>query len=226
MSLGTESAIAIDSEGLLWGWGHNDQQRLGLADVVETGIRRPMMLYSLNQLGMKAKKASCGLLHSLILFEDKQGKELLYSVGIKFGSEYAHLGVEEDMAEDQEQPFREVKTFSDRNIVDFMAHDKASLVIIGGGATDADDLYAHKLPDGKKAKGLLHLYKQNGVWKFVTEEDYEQRKAELPDLCFAIKCPIENLTSLDWPDLEAIGKEIFEEAGPADAAAVQQEGVN
>jgi len=50
MSLGTESAIAIDSEGMLWGWGHNDQQRLGLTDVVETGIHRPMKLYSLNQL--------------------------------------------------------------------------------------------------------------------------------------------------------------------------------
>lgn len=127
------------------------------------------------------------------------------------------------MAEDQEHPFREVATFNDRNVVDFVAHDQASLVIIGGGATDAENLYAHTLPEGKKAKGLLHLYKQNGEWKYVTEEDYEEKKAELPDLCFAIKCPIENLTSLDWPDLEAIGKEIFDAAGTADAAA-QPEG--
>lgn len=118
-----------------------------------------MKIYSLNSLGMKAKRASCGSVHSLVLFEGTDGKEILYSIGIKMGSEYAHLGVEENKAEDEEQPYREVKTFSDRHIVDFMAHDQASMVVIGGGASASESLYAHELPGEKKSRGLLHFYK-------------------------------------------------------------------
>jgi hypothetical protein len=32
----------------------------------------------------------------------------------------------------------------------------------------------------------------------------------LPDLCFAIKCPIEDLETLNWPDLDALAAEIFD----------------
>lgn len=109
---------------------------------------KPFGLYPLNNLGMKAKKVSCGLAHSLVLFEDKKGKLLLYSVGNKLGAEYTHLGAAEDQCQDADKPFREIKTFSGRELVDFLAHDSASVVILAGGATAVDDLYAHTLPNG------------------------------------------------------------------------------
>jgi len=42
---------------------------------------------------MKALKASVGMYHSLILFEDKNGKELLYSAGVESQDLFAQLGV-------------------------------------------------------------------------------------------------------------------------------------
>jgi hypothetical protein len=211
LSVGHESAIAIDTKGKLWGWGYNVEHCLGLTDVVDGGILKPFGLYPLNNLGLRARRVSCGKAHSLILFEGSKGKQTLYSVGLAVNSDYVHLGVtEEEEAQVAEVPFREIKTFSDRKLVDFLAHDLASLVILEGGETVTDNLYAHSLPDGRQAKGLLHLYKEKGAWKFLTESEYESKKGELPDLCFAIKCPIEDVENLPWPDLDALAKEVID----------------
>ena len=51
-------------------------------------------------------------------------------------------------------------------------------------------------PQNSNAAGLLHFYqeehpermidgKKAKVWKFLTEEQYEEKKDELPDVCFA-----------------------------------------
>ena len=48
------------------------------------------------------------------------------------------------------------------------------------------------VPDQRDMTGLTHLYRENGAWKFITEDEYESRKDELPDLCFAIRYPFEN----------------------------------
>jgi hypothetical protein len=157
--------------------------------------------------------------HSLVLFEDKKGKLTLYSVGNKLGSEYAHLGTTEDQCQDPEKPVREIKTFSGRKLVDFLAHDSASVVILAGGATAVDNLYAHTLPNGKQVHGLLHFFKQGGEWHFIPQDEYEAKKSELPDLSFAIKCPVEDLQSLEWPDLDALAKEVFDDVAKGDSGA-------
>lgn len=54
------------------------------------GIFKPTELNTINALNMKAKKISSSERHSLVLFEDKSGKEFLYSLGI---SNYKYLGV-------------------------------------------------------------------------------------------------------------------------------------
>jgi hypothetical protein len=200
----------------VWGWGHNEHHRLGLSDVSASGIPKPFQLYPLNNLGLKAKTVSCGSVHSLVMFEDKKGKKTLYSVGNKLGSEYAHLGATEDQSQDPEKPLREIKTFSDRMLVDFVAHD-SSVVILAGGATAVDNLYAHTLPNGKQVHGLLHFFKRGGEWHFIPQDEYEARKSELPDLSFAIKCPVEDFTSLEWPDLDALAKEVFDDAAKGDS---------
>jgi hypothetical protein len=155
----------------------------------------------------------------MVLFEDKRGKEILYSVGNKVGSEYAHLGAADDQCQDAEKPLREIKTFSGRGLVDFLAHDSASIVVLAGGATAVDNLYSHTLPAGKQVQGLVHFYKKEGEWQFVSEDEYEAKKSELPDLCLVIKCPIEDLPSREWPDLDALAQEIFEIDGKAESGA-------
>lgn len=52
-----------------------------------------MELKAINELNMKAKKIATCWNHSLVLFEDADGKEVLYSLGI---NNYKYLGVPED----------------------------------------------------------------------------------------------------------------------------------
>jgi len=222
ISFSNESAMAIDTDGQLWGWGYNEHRRLGLEDVAENGIQKPFALYPLNGLGLKAKKVSCGTFHTLVLFEEKSGKQTLYSVGAKVGSDFAHLGVSEDKVGEEDTPFREIPSFSDREVADFAAHDSSSLVIVTGSGSPANDLYNHVLPDGSKSKGLLHFYKKGDKWEFLPSEQYEAKKADLPDICFAIKCPIADIASKDWPDLEALAQDILDDQ--ISSGEVQHEG--
>ena len=76
-------------------------------------------------------------------------------------------------------------------IVDFSAGQHFNMVIIEGSKTLTDGLYQHILPNGKQATGLLHVYYQNGRWKYIAQEDYELTDGrDLPDICIAFKCPI------------------------------------
>jgi hypothetical protein len=221
MCIGKDHIMAIDNKGRIWGWGSNENHKLSLADT-GTITHKPFPLYTLNNLELKALRISCGSNHSLIQFEDKRGKSVLYSVGNKYDSNYCHLGVEETSTTEADKPFREIKTFSNRAIVDFHAQNHDSLVIMSGGSDASENLYSHNLPDGKKAKGILHFYKKDGAWVFVTEDEFEQRKSELPDLCFAIKSPIEDIETKEWPDLDALTKEVFESSINSSAEVVHE----
>jgi len=52
--------MALDKDGKLWGWGMNDNHMLGLSNIDDTGIQKPLLLYTLNDLKMKALKISVG----------------------------------------------------------------------------------------------------------------------------------------------------------------------
>jgi hypothetical protein len=62
------------------------------------------------------------------------------------------------------------------------------------------------LPNGQIVKGVLHFYfDSDGKLQTLSEADYETSKDKLPELCFAIKCPIEKLNERDlFPDLKAL----------------------
>lgn len=185
--------LAVDERGKLWGWGKNENYQLGIPDNTHSeGMFKPTELGAINALGMKAKKIATCWNHSLVLFDDANGKEVLYSLGVN-NSKF--LGVPDDQLGDAEsqkkKPFREVTTFADTKILDFSCSEKASLVIIEGEAgKPAELLHKHSLPNGVDCQGLLHLYKKDGKWIYVPWSEYEAKKSELPDLCFAIKCPI------------------------------------
>jgi len=142
---------------------------------------------------MKAVSISCGNNHSLVLFETDKQQQVLYSVGNKIGSEFAHLGPSEELCENEDLPFREISVFNDRKLDDFLAHWNASITIMNGSKQATENLYVHKLPENKVSKGLLHFFKKGDKWTFIPQEEYEARKSELPALSFAIKCPIEDI---------------------------------
>ena len=57
------------------------------------------------------------------------------------------------------------------------------------------------IPNKPAANGLIHFYKKGADWNFMTEEDYTQKKAELPPLSFATRHRIDAFNDKPWPDL-------------------------
>jgi hypothetical protein len=47
---------------------------------------------------------------------------------------------------------------------------------------------------------------------FVPEKEYESKRDTLPDICFAIRCPIDKLETKEWPNLDEVAKLLDSEA--------------
>lgn len=102
-------AIAIDTRGKLWGWGRNYSWNLGFLEENRSGLYSPKLIEPLNELNMKVKKIDISNSHSLILFEDDNGKDHLYSIGAN-DPRYLGLTQEEyvDANTQKERPYREL----------------------------------------------------------------------------------------------------------------------
>ena len=46
------------------------------------------------------------------------------------------------------------------------------------------------IPGKPNERGLIHFYKQDNKWNFLTQDEYEKKKATLPLLSFACRHPI------------------------------------
>lgn len=73
------------------------------------------------------------------------------------------------------------------------------------------------VPEKPDAIGLIHFYKkEDNSWAFVTEDEYEAKKSELPALCFASHHPIADFNAKTWPDLKAIEASLsFSDGAPS-----------
>lgn len=74
----------------------------------------------------------------------------MYSVGI---NNPKYLGVTDEQLGDSDaqkaKPFREIPSFVDTKIADFVVSERGSLVIIEAeGGKPAEQLYIHTMPDG------------------------------------------------------------------------------
>lgn len=92
-------------------------------------------------------------------------------------------------------------------ILSICTHYRMNFIVT---AQDTEDCYAHELPDGRKVNGLLHFYKKNNEWVFVTEDEYEVQRSQLPPLTFATWCPIENMDARTWHDLDKVAQDCLE----------------
>ena len=64
------------------------------------------------------------------------------------------------------------------------------------------------VPEKPEAKGLIHFFKKDGNWAFVTEDEYEEKKSELPKLSFASRHPISDFNSKTFADLAALESQL------------------
>lgn len=110
-------------------------------------------------------KVSVGQDHALLFAENAKGNKKLYSIG-KEESNNKHLGIQ--AKDHDESVYREIQSFIDFEVQDFSASAKFSMVIIKGDEKIQDGLYQHQLADGSKAQGLLHFYKKEDKWYYVS----------------------------------------------------------
>ena len=72
-------------------------------------------------------------------------------------------------------------------VVDFACSRDGTCIIQEGEKANMPSI----IPDKPDATGLIHFYKSGDEWKFLTEEEYEAKKGELPALSFACRNVIE-----------------------------------
>lgn len=64
--------------------------------------------------------------------------------------------------------------------------------------------------ESKDDKGLCHFYKKDGEWVIVTDEEYEQKRDQLPIGCFATNVDLENLNLELLPDFDSLQTKLDE----------------
>lgn len=69
-----------------------------------------------------------------------------------------------------------------------------------------ENVSEHKIAEKEVEKGFLHFYKKGEKWHYVAEKDFEEKKKDLPPICFAIKYPIQDLESKPFPEIEDLLK--------------------
>lgn len=137
--------------------------------------------------------------------KNKKGEKKLYAVGQEHEGNYQHLGKKDKKDLKESERVHLLGEFDAEEILDFAAAKHSTIVLIAGpGKNMNEGLYQHELPDGTKSHGLIHFYKKAGNWVFLPAEQYEAKKAELPAVCFAAKCPLKDIDSKQWPELDKI----------------------
>lgn len=154
----TDHAMALDFKGHLYAWGSNLSKRAGFKDEIYDGIFEPRRVTFYEGESLIPLQVSCGFDHTLILFEEQSTKlHKVYSVGTS-ETNYHHLGISDIEAGETKVYYRELSVFRGFNILDIAAGHRSSHVIIEGDKEILSNLYEHKVPDNKVAKGILHFY--------------------------------------------------------------------
>ena len=113
-------------------------------------------------------------------------------------------------------------------VTDFAMGKAFSYFLLGDPKGETKSIH----PKAPEEKGLIHFYQAEKEvegemvkeWKFLTPAEYEAQKANLPDVCFATRHPLNWLTAkLEKEAAEAAAK-AEEEAKAAAAAQAAEEG--
>ena len=161
----------------------------------------------------------------MLKVKDKESKIMLYAFCLVENSE-RWFGGKNAVTSEYKHYISKINLDGDR-VNSFACTKYASFFLMGGKKTETS-----MDPEKPEATGLTHFYceehpdkivegKKAKVWKFISEQEYEERKDSLPDLCFATRHLIKGLADKvkkihddaaedsDWlyedlPDLEAL----------------------
>jgi len=117
VSVCEDHAVAIDSEGQMWAWGSNHKCKAGLKEEM-LQCHEPFKVEAFNETGLKAVRVSAGRGHSLVLAEEKNGNQRLYSIG-KDENLHKALGCPKETVNDS--ILRKITVMADLDIQDWLS---------------------------------------------------------------------------------------------------------
>ena len=80
-SVHSDHAMAIDQNGVLYGWGSNLSKRSGFKEDIFDGVFEPRKVAFLALENLRAIKVKCGFDHTLMIAEGEDQVQRLYSIG-------------------------------------------------------------------------------------------------------------------------------------------------
>ena len=238
-----DSTFAIDNKNNLWLWGSNryfndywsDEDR---GAVFEGSIGRnskPVMCKWFRDKGIKILEIASG--HRFVVCKAQGRDRRLAFYVLAFNADNKRwYGGDAALTEAYKSYIFKMKVTAD-SVASF-ACSRYGTYFLMSNKQDNKSMD----PDNMRATGMLHFYQEEHPekeidgkkvkqWKFLTEQQYEERKATLPDICFATRHKIKGLAERlikikagtasdeDWlhdsdlPDLQALAAQVARNAG-------------
>jgi len=203
----------VTEDGKLFAWGSNANCKSGFQDPNQENSQPKEVSY-FSENNLEVVEASGGLDHSIILAKSRaDGSEKLFTLGNTEGN-YNYLGITQLEAADQTKFVHELTVFAKSRVQSFFAGSQYSCVLLKGEQMPIENVSEHIIPESGIQKGFLHFYKQADKWHYVSQSEFEQKKHELPAVCFAMKYPIADLESKPFPNLDELLNQLDTEAQP------------
>ena len=201
---------AIDDEQRLWLWDYNESVSAMMpesAECFENGeSAAPNHFKWFTERKIKVLDIEGGHSFVIALTEDADGKREFYGLGTKLREK--HDG-EQNVFPDRFGPnAKAVYKNSVFLLTDVDADSVASFACTYDAVffvmKDNAKQPVSIIPSKPEATGLIHFYKEGDEWRFVEEGEYEEKKGDLPPICFATRSPIANFGERQFMDLEQL----------------------
>ena len=90
------------------------------------------------------------------------------------------------------------------DVISFACSREATSIITRGENNTNPSI----IPGKPNEEGLIHFFKKENGWNFVSESEYQEKKGEIPNLCYACRNPIKNFQERQFPDLSLLVQEL------------------
>lgn len=204
VKIGQNHSVALTTTGELYVWGENGNKQLGIesTDEIKTPTKNP------NFDDYIILDFDVGANHTVLKASPKDNKEKIV---------FFHLGPSTGLSEDNRSSYGSIPLthFDNFSIDSFFCTYSSSFFYIEGEDLPSDNVGIHHgytcdVTQQCPVVGTMHFYKDGEGWHFLSKEGYEQKKNELPNICYATKYYIEDIQGKTWPEVNA--SELLEES--------------
>lgn len=213
MSSNYQQIFAIDDQNNLWFWAKSSDIDIcfpkadGEDDCLATRHSdKPNLFKWFKDKNLKVLDVRTGLNMAVISTQDSNGKREFYGLGQQmndYNVNYETIFVNRFNQGTKALYGTCIHVYTEitpEKVADY-ALTKNVIAFIMKGETKKPVSIVPSKPD---ATGLIHFFKQGEKWEFVTEDEYEAKKNEIPQLSFASRHPIADFSQKTFADLNEL----------------------